>query len=647
MSAPLDPQAAAADPGRSSWASANAGSGKTSTLVARVARLLLAGSEPERILCLTYTRAAAAEMQRRLFDQLGSWAVMDDAALAGELAAIGEEGRDLSSARRLFARALESPGGLKIGTIHAFCQGLLSRFPLEAGVAPGFTVLDEGEARALSVRTRGLMAEAAMARPDHPLAKAYAHFAVALSFDEFETLLKDLSFRRRRQIAGLLEREGTLGPWKRCGFDGPVDPEALEKEAVQRTRWRRWGRAVESLETSNNSTDQNLAATMKAAAAESSFESLKAVFFTRGGEIRKQLATRSSAPEIRGWLADEQARVSETVEQIKAARCAEETSHAFVIATAWSELYEGAKAERRALDYDDLIERARDLLTRKADAAWVLYKLDGGIDHLLLDEAQDTSPEQWEVITALTAGFFVDAGAGARERTIFAVGDEKQSIFAFQGARPERFAIERAGFEARASAAGRGFASVPLLASYRSAPEILRFVDEVFTDPVAARGLRPQGKTLAGLEIRHKPVRRTPGSVELWPEEKDDARVEFDPWEGTEVEITSGKRVKLARRIAAEIIARVKRREAVFEALGDGGEIERPCEWRDFLILVRSRGPLYEEIIRALKLKGAPVGGADRMILAEHGLVIDLMALAWFVLHPADDLSLAAVLRGP
>ena len=152
----IDPQRIAADPAISAFVTANAGSGKTKTLIDRVARLLLAGVEPQAILCVTYTKAAAAEMQRRLFERLGKWSVTSDADLRAELVKlVGEpevtyDAARLSNARALFAQALETPGGLKIQTIHAFCEKLLRRFPLEAGVSPGFQVMDDSASAAIA-----------------------------------------------------------------------------------------------------------------------------------------------------------------------------------------------------------------------------------------------------------------------------------------------------------------------------------------------------------------------------------------------------------------------------------------------------------------------------------------------------------------
>ncbi|MHB8530837.1 MAG: UvrD-helicase domain-containing protein, partial [Caulobacteraceae bacterium] len=639
-----DPRTDAADPRASTWVSANAGSGKTSTLVRRVARLLLAGSAPERILCVTYTKAAAAEMQRRVFRRLGEWAVMADEALAGELELIDEGGRDLSQARRLFARALETPGGLKIETIHAFCEKLLRRFPLEAGISPGFTVLDEAEAARIAAAAREQLARAAVDRPGHALAAAYAHFAIELPWEAFNALFAALAARRRR-LAEFVDRGGASRVWERCGFAGPVDPESIGAEAVRTIRWRRWEWAADRLADAGSRSGAGLALAMRSLHAGSPFEDLAAIFFTTdgAGEPRRNLGVGNLDPAAKTWLAEVQAKVGEARGRMRAARIARDTRHVLVLATGFGELYEGAKSQRSGLDFDDLIEHSRALLTEKADAAWVLYKLDGGIDHLLLDEAQDTSPEQWEIVRALAGEFFGDKGAGARDRTVFAVADEKQSIFSFQGAAPERFALEQAYHRDLVRRGGKDFKIIPLPENFRSAREILEFVDQVFTDPRAAAGLRAAGSNVAPLRITHTPVRPAGGCVELWPRETSEEAAEVDIWAPVDAEPPEGKNKKLARRIARSIRAMVARGEAVFEP----DERPRPCAWRDFLILVRRRGTLFDEIIRALKAQGVPAGGADRLMLSEHGVFADLMALARFVLFPTDDLSLAELLRGP
>jgi ATP-dependent helicase/nuclease subunit A len=643
---PLDPQVAASDPTRSVFVTANAGSGKTSTLVKRVARLLLRGAAPETILCVTYTKAAAAEMQRRLFDELGGWAVMDDAPLARTLAALDERPTDLSVARALFARALETPGGLKIQTIHAFCEKLLRRFPLEAGVSPGFTVLEDAAAREISAKARDDVAHLALQNEDGPIGAAYAHFSVQLDWLSFNAMFATFEARRAAITAYVEACDGAYAAdvWSRCGFEAPTPPEAIAAEAVAGVDWAGWRRAAEALALGTSASDQPLGAAMRGLDQDSAFDDLWGLFCTQAGKPRARLATNAVDPAARAWLAREQQRLGEAADQIKAARIARDSVHALNLALTYAQLYEGAKTASGGLDFGDLIGRTHQLLTVRADAAWVLYKLDGGVEHVLLDEAQDTAPDQWDILHALTGEFF--AGATTRPadaRTLFAVGDEKQSIYSFQGARPERFDQEAAAFRALIEGAGRGFDAVPLLDSWRSTPEVLAFVDAVFADAEAGVGLRPMAADaepvvhVAKREAGH-------GAVDFWPLVESDPEPERDPWAPVDLESAESANKKLARAIAQAVKALVARREAVFDR---ETRAWRPARYGDVLILVRRRKALFHEIIRALKREGVAVGGADRLTLSEHVVFQDLMALGRFARFPPDDLTLAALLRSP
>src|SRR3569623_871306 len=443
-------QIEASDPRANVFVSANAGSGKTTTLVRRVARLLLRGARPEASLCGTYTMAAAAEMQRRVVELLGGWSVMRDRELSAALADLREDPAvyDLSLARALFARALETPGGLKIQTIHAFCEKLLRRFPLEAGVLPGFTVLEDAAASEVSAAARDRLAEAALADPDGPIGRAYAHFAVELDYQTFEGLFA--SFEGRREaIAAYIESADTVGgygsdTWAGLGFDAPADPEAIGAEAVAAADWRAWFAAARELAQGTEKTAQPFGRALQALAERgrlgdlAAFEEACAPFCTKDGSPRKSLATKGVDPAVADWLIEEQQRLCAARARMRSAVLARDTVFALTLGLTYVELYRGQKESRRALDFADLLGRTRELLTRRADAAWVLFKLDGGVDHILLDEAQDTAPDQWEIIRPLSDEFFAGAGASRLDRTLFVVGDEKQSIYSFQGAAPER-----------------------------------------------------------------------------------------------------------------------------------------------------------------------------------------------------------------
>jgi len=646
-----EPQLSASNPKASVFVTANAGSGKTTTLVNRVARLLLDRTSPEAILCLTYTKAAAAEMQRRLFDELGAWAVMDDARLQTKLAGLDEGHRGLSQARTLFAKALETPGGLKIQTIHAFCEKLLRRFPLEAGVSPGFKVLEAAAAADVSAKARDGLALAATAAPDGPIGRAYAHFSVELDWNSFNGMFGAFE-ARRTEIAAYAEACGgddglALDVWRVCGFAAPTPPEALEAEAVAGVEWSAWKGVAEAMAASAAVTDKGIGAAMKAVSADAGFAEVWAIFSTQKGEPRARIATAKVADGAADWMGRTQFALNHARVRIKAARIAQDSVHALTLARAYAELYEAAKAEQAGLDFGDLIERTRELLTVRADAAWVLYKLDGGIDHLLLDEAQDTAPDQWDILHAFTDEFFAGAGAirfdgQPAERTIFAVGDEKQSIYSFQGAAPEQFLAEEGAFRSLVDGAGKSFLRVPLERSWRSAPEVLGFVDAVFADPVAAQGLRPGAPV--DEPVHHLAVRPEGGGVDLWPLEISDETEDKDPWLPVDHQQTQSASKKLARNIAGQIKRMVQAREGVFDK---ATRERRPMGYGDVLILVRRRNALFHEIIRALKREGVPVGGADRLKLSEHIAFQDLLAIGRFARFPADDLTLAALLRSP
>ncbi len=288
------------------------------------------------------------------------------------------------------------------------------------------------------------------------------------------------------------------------------------------------------------------------------------------------------------------------------------------------------------LDYADLIERTVALLRDASQAAWVLHKLDGGIDHLLLDEVQDTAPAQWKIAEALTQDFF--AGVGAREdlpvpRSVFAVGDRKQSIFSFQGADPEGFDREHDAYKSRVENGGAQWAPVALDVSFRSTVPILALVDAVFADETAQRGVGP---------VEHRSSRLgQAGSVELWgiepkPEAQKPKPYHVPPQRQSAKSATQALVDKLADWIRDETDGSVM--------LPSRG---RPLHPGDVLVLVRNRDETPRALIRALKKRGVPVAGLDQMRLTEQPAVADLLALCDALLLPSDDLAVGCVLTSP
>jgi ATP-dependent helicase/nuclease subunit A len=634
-------QIAAADPRQSVFVTANAGSGKTSTLVDRVARLLLGGVQPGEILCVTYTKAAAAEMQARLFDRLGAWAVMDDGELAQSLADLdgGDpaalHGPDLSRARRLFARALETPGGLKIQTIHAFCEKLLRRFPLEAGVTPGFTVLENEAAVALSHEAREALARMALADPEGPVGQAYSHFAVELDWGAFEALLAMIETDRvkltdytARVVAGTAPAPHVL-----TGADPDETPESLETDFLRWLDRGEWLRMA-GLMSTGSTNDQKCAERMRTAPW--SFAGLGEVFLT-GGAARKSMATAKAPDDAAAYLTDLQLTYLSALEQLRKVRVATDTRHVLLLAEAHARLYDQAKETSGALDFGDLVARTVELLTVRATAAWVI------------DEAQDTAPQQWDILRALTEDFFSGAGGrrfgqteAAMGRTVFAVGDEKQSIYSFQGARPERLRRESQRYDALVKGAGEAFAAVELATSFRSTPEVLGFVDAVFDSPGRTAAL--VGEDVGAIPAHVAQRQGQPGSVDLWPLFEDDKPPEPEVWDPVDQEPGTSGRKQLAAKLAAEIRRQVQTGVGVHDR---SKRVLRPAGYGDYLILVRRRDATFEEIIRALKTAGVPVAGADRLKLSSHIVFDDLIAIARFALYPDDELSLAEVLRSP
>ncbi|MES2861063.1 MAG: double-strand break repair helicase AddA [Pseudomonadota bacterium] len=644
-------QIAAADPRQSVFVTANAGSGKTSTLVDRVARLLLEDVSPAEILCVTYTKAAAAEMQARLFDRLGAWAVMDDARLEASLADL--DGRDatilsrteLSNARRLFAKALDTPGGLKIQTLHAFCEKLLRRFPLEAGVTPGFTVLEDQAATALSHEAREDLARQALG-DEGVIGRAYAHFAVELDFKAFEGLLARIEADRTRLLdyVARVDAGASPGPHELTGADPGSDVATIQSEFMRWLDRDEWLSVAEQMD-SGSVTDQACAKRMWEA--EWTFPEVVSVFLTSGAP-RKSMATKSAPARAREWLTAMQDKVVATLGQVRKARVAEDTVHVLTLARAHGALYDAAKARRGALDFGDLVARTVELLTVKSSAAWVLFKLDGGIEHVLIDEAQDTAPEQWDIVKALTEGFFSGIGskrygAGKVERTVFAVGDEKQSIYSFQGARPERLRQESQRYDLMVRGAGARFAGVELATSFRSTPEVLRFVDAVFEGPARTRSL--VGETVGAIPPHVAKRADDRGCIDIWPLYADEKAPERDAWDDPlDQEPVQGAR----KRMAADLAREIKRQVETGVAVQDRKTRSlRPCGYGDFLVLVRRRDATFEEIIRAMKAQGVPVAGADRLKLSSHIAFDDLITLGRLALYPDDELSLAEVLRSP
>jgi ATP-dependent helicase/nuclease subunit A len=627
----------AGDPARSVWVSANAGSGKTHVLTRRVVRLLLAGVAPEAILCLTYTKAAAAEMRARVARLLADWALMDDAPLASALAELSgraAEPAELKRARTLFARALETPGGLRILTIHAFCESVLHRFPVEAGVPFNFKVIEDHERAEMILSARETVLAGGLAGSAEE--KSVLALFARLSDSQIGSAI-DTALAENRKLRPILADRARAITMLRHLVGETASVEAIEAEMLER-------RLVGAGEIS-----AILAASTPLKGREAKLAGLDphapdcagwlSAFLTadlavpRSGALGKGLA--KSDPGLAGLALEEAERLAGLCQRRKGAAIIARSEALLAVLGAISDRYERDKRARSLLDFDDLVERLGALFADPAQGDWIKYKLDAAITHILVDESQDTNAEQWRVVRQIADEFFSGDGAVERPRTLFAVGDEKQSIYSFQGADPRLFG--EAGRHYAGRAREGSFTRITLRTSFRTLKGVLDAVDTVF-----AEGPPRAGVLAIDEPVVHESARLEQGGrVVLWPPVAPDT--DIAPADGWPTELRpSGEspQRRLARRIAMTV-------KGWIEAGRPLGPRARPVTADDVLVLVQSRGPLFAEIIRALITAGLPTPGADRLAVTAHIAVKDLLALGDVLLNPADDLQLAALLRSP
>ncbi|MBM08452.1 MAG: double-strand break repair helicase AddA [Magnetovibrio sp.] len=649
-------QLSAADPTHSAWVSANAGTGKTRVLIDRISRLLLEGTPAHRILCLTFTKAAAAEMSNRLSERLGHWATLKEMDIKKDLNdLLGRPAMDIEIKRapKLFAEMMELPEGLRIRTIHSFCESLLSRFPLESGVAPHFTVIDERRAAELRLESRDHVLQKASGNQETEVSEALYHLAGLIDEEEFARIMAELDAGKHKLYAmseanGGLDAlitasNGELG-LSSCESSETIIQDAskdialnqnilLKTVAVLQYGSKKDIERAEYLDNWLRSTEKERATQF--------FKQYLPIFLTQKGQPLKSLIT-SKLAKANPWALEalkvEQNRVFMITEKLKAITIAENTKALLTVGSELLDTYLSLKKTRALIDYDDLIAKAHKLLGSPSDVSWVHFKLDGGLDHILVDEAQDTSPMQWSIIEGLADDFFSSKKlSGQRQRTIFAVGDEKQSIYSFQGAEPAQFGTIGEKLGNKAKIAGNTWRHIEMALSWRSTPAILSAVDAVFTRDDAADGLSWDGRAVQHLWSREGEG----GLVELWPLSELSSEGNDSPWDAPLDQVSSASpEVRLAEKISDTISGWIESAEM----LSSQGRAITPG---DIMILVRNRGTFAEEMVRALKDRNIPVAGRDRISMAEHLAVMDLIAAGRFVLLAEDDLNTATVLKGP
>lgn len=656
----LDPNIAqrkASDPLSSVWVTASAGTGKTKVLTDRVLRLMLSGATPDQILCLTFTKAGASVMTNRIREELAVWATCDDKKLADKLTRLNGKKPDEATTRRarqMFAEFLDAHGGLKIQTIHSFSQSLIRRFPIESGIPPYFDVMDDQTAAEMLRDSQADILRRIQKEPHTPLARAVHSVTPEVSEDDFAGLIGELTYRRG-QLLTILEQHGGLEKTIDAVYahlkapkdiDAPAMLAQLNSEAGLSTPpdMQALKHAADVL-AGGSASDLEKAKIIKAwimhpESRVEIFQDYASVFLTKDGDMRKRLTTKATSA-AQDALETEAKRLMEGMESIALVNTARGTESLLRLSSAILERYTERKRSLNYLDYDDLVHHANKMMQEDNAAGWVLQKLPGNLKHILIDEAQDTNPDQWQLVASIAKEFFDQSKRNkSKDHTLFVVGDEKQSIFSFQRADPREFARRKKMFAEMVGKSGGKWREVQLDIAFRSSPAITQAVDAVFANPDAADGLFDENE--ADKKVRHDPFRRgQAGLVEVHPVIRAQQPPEAQPWAlPLKREDVSDPAAELADKIADQIK----------EWLDKGEELpsrKRPVNPADIMILVRRRSAFVDHMVRALKKRDIPVAGADRMSLREQIVVMDLVALGEVLLFPKDDYKLASVLKTP
>ena len=643
-------QAAASDPATSVFVSANAGTGKTKLLTDRVLRLMLQGAAPDSILCVTYTRAAAAEMRNRISGKLADWTVSSTEALLDDLRGMGiaVPPQDmLARARSLFAEILDNDDGPRVETVHSFCQSVLRRFPIEAGIVPQAELADTFEQSRMKADARDIL----LRRADPDLARLIGRLAAQTSEGNAETLLDELLDKETRLADPDIERRLQAHFAEARGIDPALDLDRVIDALVTELDIEGLRATAEVLAASGVASHQKRAAKLTAWLGEDAagrrtyIDRLNEALFGSNGPLTERSLSnrdiRAAFPRVVEVQQTAQQALSKLIAARAAQRCRDLTAALYGFGRAFQAEYEGLKTRRGLLDYDDLIRLTNAMLADGEAAQWVAWKLDNGIHHLLLDEAQDTSPAQWQLLRRLGDEFFEAASEVVSElsgdsgpRTMFVVGDFKQSIYSFQGADPVVMGRNRLELHDRAGALAAPWREVGLDVSFRSARPVLDLVNLVV--PALAGITDPR---MPGFQAHRSARRDAGGFVEVMPVvAEDEAPVDPPAFAPPEIREPRDAAAQSAARLAELLSGWIGQRRLPSGRLMRAGDV---------MVLLRSRGRYHRLLLAALQQAGIPVAGADRMKLEDQIEIQDLLALGDIMLLPEDDLQLASVLKSP
>ena len=735
------------------WVSASAGSGKTKLLIDRLLIFLLKGYEPHRLLCLTFTRAAATEMSKRLYDRIKVWSMCPVESLHQELSTLLSRqptNNEIDQSRGLFHTLLKEPRWLPIQTVHSFCQRVLRQFPLESGLAPYFNVLDERSAQEIVNQTiDGFLRH--LHEKNSPFEKEFVYLRNLLPEKSLVKLFKE-ALSKRHRMHNILESYGGLQGYTKAlsgflgvslcnntpvyssshetalfqdflkgfqepvgsswGVSGDISGDVFEDaakgpskgttkpnipDAIPRTLYKGTPTLWKSLQQLQAALEECLPQKSSVLApwlqdpSQKTYGDYWGFFFTKEGVERQRLLPKAFYKK-NPWV---QQLVTHLIHHIQGYEAQKDTlflfqgSRAFVgISQALDGFYTHLTRHKGVVDYDDLIERCYKLFNSKTcSAPWALYALDERIDHILIDEAQDTNPSQWKVIQAIVDDFFAFASPGSLPRTLFVVGDPKQSIYSFQGVDPLEFHRAKHLFRHKAHGYHQQWHELNLRVSFRSTPAVLAAVDAVFSLPHQRQGVSLQA-------LSHEPCaahEKLPGIVELWPflelplqtplenpptpentiqtsatpgitstntPQNTPKNIQRDTPGGPSEAVCGSTKKNFSWKLPLSPPCQESPQKVLAKGIAHiihgwlGGQHKlfipkRPMTPGDILILVRRRGPFVEHLIQAFHEKKIPVADTDRLSFLSHMVVRDLMALGEFLLFPQDNLQLAIVLKGP
>ena len=601
----------AATPTENIWVQANAGTGKTSVLVQRLLRILFRTPDNGKsgILCLTYTNAGAGEMRNRILKALRQWATSTDTELTELLDGIATNAKitpaDIEHARGIFFHFIDNPDTLKIKTIHGFCEEILHRFPLEAGISPSWSLISDASQRVLLQDTFTRMLNSKDATQE--TIDAFSHIVGRIS-EKYMTELLDVlcdQYKQFFQINDIVKYRkyfidtitNFLNTTDAPNYD--FDTEKLKTIIDLATEEQNSRKTpAKYLDKIINFTKQYIDTTID-------FDEYKRAYLTETG-------TRASNVSKKDYLQQEQDRVYELNQAITNHRITQDTIALFDLAYAFAQEYKKQKRTQNLLDFDDLILYTRKLFSNPSTMGWILSQLDTSLSHILLDEAQDTSPLQWDILCMLSGDFFTDGDTNSTPNSLFVVGDTKQSIYGFQGADPRAFATSRDAISAQIRENMRTIREIPLDQSFRSTAPILHTVDRFFADPSV-------------IEIsdfcnnKHKCFRQ-----------KDAGLVEIHKLVAKQTD------EQTVKDYVAQIADKIK-------SLLDTTKYQPS----DIMVLVQQRNPLASPLATALKRKNIPVAGSDRVVLPDFPAIKDMLNLVRWCLNPQDDFSLCCMLKSP